>query len=193
MADVTLTLTANTDQYVKGINDAQKATQNLYTTAEKGEKRQKGLIEDLKDAIAGYQKSLDKAMTTEQITKYNQKLTEANKELKEYQQLGVKTEQTTQSMTSSISKWVLSLGGATVILKKLKDAFLETTGGMNLFNKAGSAMKAVLNDIVTTGTISIGTIKQAIQTQGVLNDLRLEEGVRVLRLQIKYINISKVI
>jgi len=187
--EVELVIKADTSQYVKGIKDAQKATEDLYTTTVKGQQRQKGLIEDLKETITGYQRSLEKAMKEETITKYNRKIAEANMELKRYQELGVKAEKSTESLTASIGKWALSLGGAAMILNKLKDAFLQTTAGINIFNHITNLANTALNDFVTTGRISVSTLKQSAETQKVLNALRLEEyldGVKLSKLNITY-------
>ncbi len=175
MADVELILKADNSQYVNKVREAQKANQELHVTAEKGQKRQKGLIEDLKDAIDGYQKSMDKAMTTKSIEKYNQKISEAKKELKEYQELGLKSEKQTESLTQSISKWALALGGAAAAFKILKDAIMQTTVGLNLFNTVGAVTKTILNDIVNGTGISIKNIQMAIATQKELNELRLKQ------------------
>lgn len=189
MADVTLTLKADTGNYVKDVRAAQKATQDLYTTTEKGRRREKGLIEDIEGELKRLQEVRRKAFTVEEIEKYNRKIQEAKKDLEEYEKAGIKVKDTTETLTKSIGKWILSLGGATAILHKLKEAFLETTAGINAFNTASAVTKTVLNDIVTTGTISIATIRQSIATQKVLNDLRVEEyaeGIKVSKLNIKY-------
>lgn len=186
---VELILKADNSQYVSKVKEAQKATQDLHNTAAKGTQREKGLIQDIEDELTKLQQKQKEAWRVEDITKYNQKIAEAKKDLKEYNELGLKTEKTTESLSKSIGKWVLSLGAAALILKKLKDAFLETTAGINLFNQAGAITKTILNDIVTTGQISIKTIKQTVEMQKILNKLRLEEmldRVTVSKLNIEY-------
>lgn len=186
---VELILKADNSQYVSKVREAQKATQELHNTAAKGTQREKGLIQDVEDELTKLQQKQKAAWTVEDITKYNQKIAEAKKDLKEYNELGVKAEKSTESLSKSIGKWILSLGAAAIILKKLKEAFLETTAGINLFNQAGAITKTILNDIVTTGQISIATIKQTIEMQKILNKLRLEEmmnRVTVSKLNIEY-------
>jgi hypothetical protein len=189
MADVTITLIANTDQYVKGIKDAEKATQSLYSTVENSNKKQKGIIEGLTESIKKFEAAKYKAWKRDDIEKYNQAIDRAKQKLDEYDKAGLKAAKSTDSLTATFSKWILSVAGGAVILNKLKDAFLETTGGINLFNQVAAITKTVLNDIVTTGQISIATIRQSIETQRILNDLRLEqvtEGIKTSKLNIEY-------
>lgn len=164
------------------IRDTQKAQQQLSTNSGNALKREKGLIEDIEDQIHSWQKAAKEAWNTDDIAKFNKKIEEGKQHLKEYSELGKKTENTTASLSQSISKWALGLGGAAVMLKKLGDAFKDTIQGMNLFNQIGTVTKVILNDIVTTGTISLGHIQNAIKAQTILNDLRLEESFELVEI-----------
>lgn len=141
--DVTITLKADTSQYVKGINDAQKATQKLYETVDKGTKREKGLIEDLEDAIKDLSEARKKAYTVEDIEKYNKKLAEAKKDLQEYENAGVKAntniEKSGNNLLKSVGKWALGFATITTAVMafkkiiestdKLSDKFARTLNG----------------------------------------------------------------
>ncbi len=87
--EVELIIKANTDQYVKGINDAQKATQELYSTSERTMKREKGLIEDIELEIKKWEEAKKKAWRVEDIEKFNQKIAEGKKDLQDYENAGV--------------------------------------------------------------------------------------------------------
>jgi hypothetical protein len=189
MAEVELILKADNSQYVSKVREAQKATQDLHNSAAKGQQREKGLIQDIEDELTKLQQKQKEAFTTKDIEKYNQKIAEAKKDLKEYNELGLKTEKTTDSLSKSITKWALSIGGAAMILKKLGDAFKETIVGMNLFNQVGTITKTILNDIVTGAGFSIQRIMDVVKAQKILNDLRVEEyfdQVKISKLNNEY-------
>lgn len=189
MPDVTLTLKANNDDYVRKMKEAQQASQKVYDTVNNGAKREKGLIEDIEGELSRLQEARKKAYRIEDIEKYNRKIQEATKDLKEYEQAGIKSQKATESLTASIGKWALSLGGATMILKKLMDALKDTIGGMNLLNQIGAVTKQVMNDIVTGVGISMTNIQAAIKMQRQMNALRTEEyldNIKVAKLNIIY-------
>ncbi len=186
---VELIIEAPNSEAIRNIKETQKAFQDLHKTSQQGMRREKGLIEDIEGELKRLQEAKRKAYTVESIEKYNKKIQEAKRDLEEYEKAGLKVEKQTESLTKSFSKWILSLGGAVAILHKLKEAFLETTAGINAFNTASAVTKTVLNDIVTTGQINISTIRQTIATQKVLNELRVEEiaeGIKLSKLGIEY-------
>lgn len=55
MADVTLILKANNQDYVQKMKQAQTETQKVYDISEKGAKREKGLIEDIEGELTKLQ------------------------------------------------------------------------------------------------------------------------------------------
>lgn len=177
MAEVNLILKATNTDYVNKVKEAQRATQNLHDTAEKGMKREKGLIEDVEDTLKKYQESKRKAYSVEDIEKYNRKIEEAKRDLEEYEKAGQKVEKQTESLTQTIGKWALSLGGAAAALKLVKDAVLATTAGLNAFNIAGAVAKQVMYNLVT-GSASLATgLREVIKAQKELNELRLQEKI----------------
>lgn len=162
---------------IKNIRDTQRATQDLHNASEKGMRREKGLIEDIEDALDELTKARKKAYKIEDIEKYNQKIAEAKRDLDEYTKAGVKAEKQTESFTKSISKWALGLGGAAAAIKILKDAILATTAGINAFNIAAAVTKQVLHNLVTgAGSLTAG-LRDVIAAQKELNRLRLQEKV----------------
>ena len=187
--EVELILKADNTQYVKGIKDAQKATQELHTTADAGAKKQQESIEDLtkeydklwKEAGKGFSsvKALtDYAKRTEEIKKKIIELTAEEKRATAEQE---KLDKSTKEITQSISKWALSLGGVIAIFKLLKDAILQTTIGINAFNIASAAMKQIMNDIVTGQGINLRNIQNSIVVQKEYNKLRFDEKVSTLK------------
>lgn len=177
MADTILVLKANNSDYINKMKEAQQASQKVYDTVETGMKRQKGLIEDVEEAIKEYEEAMKKAMSTREIGYYNQKLVDARRELKQYKEAGLEVEKQTESMTQTIGKWALSLGGAAAALKILKDALKETTAGLNAFNIAGAVTKQVLNDIVSGTGLSMTRIREAVAIQKELNKQRQQEYI----------------
>lgn len=191
MADVTLVLKAENSQYVNKVKEAQKASQNLYDTSERGIKREKGLIEDLENAITVLQERKKKAWTIEDIEKYNKKLAEAKRELQEYNDAGAKAEKQTESLSNSIGKWALSLGGAVAILKVLKDAVLATTVGINAFNTAMAVSKQVMYNLVTaSGDLTAG-LDKVIKAQKELNALRIQDKIDTYNAKIELVKYNQ--
>ena len=189
MPEIELIIKGTSEPYVKSAREAQQATQQMHNTVEKGHKREKGLIEDIEEELKKMQEARRKAYRIEDIEKYNKKIAEATKDLQEYNKIGITAEKQTQSLSKTIGKWALSLGGAAAALKILKDAFLQTVQGMNLFNSAGAVTSQVLNDIVSGAGMSISKMRDAIIAQKELNDLRLRsyaEGVEVAKLNREY-------
>jgi hypothetical protein len=173
--DVTLVLKADNSQYVNKIKEAQNANQKLYDTSVAGEKREKGILQEIEDRLTSLQKKRQAAFSYEDIAKYNQKIAETKQHLQEYEQAGMKADKQTQALTQSIGKWVLTLGGAAAILTKLKDAFMQLTVGINTFNTIGAATDQVLSNIVRGTSNWNRGVTEAIRIQGIFNDLRVEE------------------
>jgi hypothetical protein len=175
MAEVTLILKANNSDYVNKMKQSQTETQKVYDTATKGGKQEKGILTEIEEKLTSLQKKRKDAFSYEEIAKYNQKIQEAKMHLDEYEKAGLKTQKTTETLSSTISKWALGLGAASIVLGKLKEALLSTTAGMNAFNIVGAVTKQIFYDIVTSASISIPKIQAAIAIQRQLNDLRLKE------------------
>lgn len=109
--------------------------------------------------------------------------------LEELQQVMSNTVAGTETLTGSISKWILTLGGASAALALLKREFLETTQGMNLFSNVGAGVKQVLQDFVSTGGVNINNVREAVSVQRELNRLRLEnyrESLAVAKYNLEY-------
>lgn len=203
MQDVELRLVANNSQAVRAVKELATESNKLYANNEKQQKRQVGLITDVENALKELQDAQKNAMTIEHIKKYNQKIAEAKQTLKEYETAGVKAnEEITKSgnsMVQSLKNWILgfaSVAAGLALVSKalgvLKDAFKETTFGMNTFNLAAAGMKQILNDIVTLNAWKKGwwkswdawkesiigvkdNLQNALNVQIEFNKLRAEE------------------
>ncbi len=177
MQEVELKLVANNKDAVRGVKELQQESQKLYSNNEKAQKREKGLIADIEKELDRLKDAKRKAYTLKDIEAHNRKIKEAELNLKEYNEAGVKFEKTGSNMNTMIGRWALSLGGATAAFAILKDAVLATTAGINLFNIAGAASKQVLHNLVTgTGDLTRG-MTEAIMVQKELNKLRLQEKI----------------
>ena len=191
MADVNLTLKANNSDYVNKMLQSQHAAQKVYDTTERGTKREKGLIQDIEDELSKLEKARKKAYSIQDIEKYNKKIGEAKQHLQEYEKAGVGATKQTESLTSSIGKWALSLGGAVAILRLLKNAVLTTTAGINAFNIAGEIGKQVMYNLVTGATSLYNGLNQVIAAQEKLNALRFEEKIATYDAKIEYVQYRK--
>ena len=182
-------------EWAKGIERAgEQADQGLSKMTKSFKEsidEQKKFIQSIEFEIKRLQKAYDAAAPGvgkggigglgEQLRHAKRSLAEEQGKLielqKEQTQANQKEDASTQSLTSSISKWALSLGGAVMILNTLKKALLETTVGLNIFNQIGAVTKQILNDIVTGVGFSMVNIQNAIQVQRQLNAMRLEDKV----------------
>lgn len=147
-------------------------------------KREIGLIADMERALVELKEKKRAAFTVEEIQKYNKKIQEAELNLREYNEAGKQVVDTSksqvevnESLSGSVSKWALGLGGAAAALAVLKKAFQETVGGMNLFNNVGAITSQILNDIVSGAGLSITRMQSALAIQKELNALRVKEYV----------------
>ena len=130
MADVTLVIKADTANAVKGINDVQKATQKLHDTATQGERREKGILEEIEATLQKLQKARQKAFSYEDIAKYNKKIAETKLNLQEYEQAGLKVEKQGNSMWQAAGKWAMgfaTVGAALATAKKIIASTEEAT------------------------------------------------------------------
>lgn len=180
MADVRLVLKADNTDYVNKVKEAQKETQKLHDTATQGAKREKGILEEIDATLTKLEKARRKAFSYEDIEKYNKKIAETKQYLKEYEEAGLKTVKTTESMTQSFVKWITTIGLATTVLNALKKAFFETQQGILLFNTAGAAMNQILYNIVN-GVQNWNTgVAESIVLAKKMNDLRLKDRFEML-------------
>jgi hypothetical protein len=133
MATIDLKIIADSTQAVQEINKITESSKTMQRTVQEGDKRQKGLIEDLTSAIKQMEIARSKSMTTEGIEKYNKKLTEAKQTLKEYENTGVqanqKIEKSGNSLLQGIGKWALGFATVATAVKIFKSivASTETT------------------------------------------------------------------
>ena len=178
MADsskVELILTADSRQAVQGIRETQKAADDLNKTVVAGTKQQVGAIESIEAALKDLEAGKKKAYDTDQIARYNKKISEAKYELDQLNKAGLESGKQVESLTGKISKWALGLGGAAAAMKILKDAIMATTAGINAFNIASAATKQILHNLVTGAYSLTDGLNQVIKAQKELNRLRLQD------------------
>lgn len=179
--EVELKLVADNKDAVKGVRELAQESQKLYDNNKKAQQREVGLIADIEKELDRLKEKKRNAFTIESIEKYNKKIKEAEQDLREYNKAGLETEKQTNTLSQSITKWALSLGGATAALKLLKDALLTTTQGINAFNIVTAASKQVLQNIVTGVSDWTAGVGNAIQVQKKYNELRLKEVVETYK------------
>ena len=189
MPEVKLIMTAENSDHLKKIKEVQEAHRSLNKTVVDNQKREKGLIEDIEDALTDLQEAKKKAYSVEDIARYNQKIAEAKKDLQEYNEAGVKVEKTQQSMIQSIGKWVAGLGLLTTLLNSLKNTFRDTVTGMNLMTQAGELWTQMTYNMVTVTNSLNTSLAQSIAIGKQINALRKDERkdmVEVAKLQRQY-------
>lgn len=191
MEEIELRLVTNNSQAVKGVRELAAESDKLYKNNEKNQKREKGLIADIEDEMVRLQKARRDAFRIEDVEKYNRKIAEAKQGLKEYEEAGLKADQKTKSLTESIGKWALSLGGAAMALKLVKDAVLATTTGINAFNIAGAVAKQVMYNLVTGSQSLTAGLGNVIAAQKKLNELRIQDKIDTYNAKIQLVLYNK--
>jgi hypothetical protein len=136
--DVTLVLRANNAEHVNKMREAQKETQKVYDTAEKGSVKQRGLIE--KEIQMQKQLALQqsKARNIDSLKQYNQLLDDSKKRLQALEQAGIKTEKSGNSLLKSVGTWALGFASVTTAVRFFKE-ILESTDTLS------DKFKATLN------------------------------------------------
>lgn len=175
MPEVKLIMTAENSDHLRKIKEVQEAHRSLNKTVVDNQKREKGLIEDIEDALTELQEAKKKAYSIEDIAKYNQKIAEAKKDLKEYNEAGIKVEKTQQTMIQSIGKWVAGLGLLTTVLSSLKNAFKDHVAGLNLITQAQELWTQATYNLITANTSMSMSLTQSIAIAKQINQLRKNE------------------
>jgi hypothetical protein len=134
MPDITLILKADTDQYIKEINKALKATQSVSDSVNAANKKQKGIIQE---EIINLQKLRKWRLETNDpsmIKKYNQAIEESINKLNEYNTVGVegakKLEKSGSSLMRSVKGWAagfVTVSAAVGVFKKI----IESTDNLS--------------------------------------------------------------
>lgn len=204
MSSISFDASLNTDKLESSIKQSNKTVkewaqgvEKAGTQADKGLDKmtksfkeaiseQKALIKSIEQEINKLQKAYDSASASQKKSNIAVDLRSAksslaiqNEKLLELQERQInsnaKETQTVDTLTGSITKWALSLGGATAALKLIKDALLATTAGLNAFNIAGAAAKQVMYNLVTGSIDLTKGIQEVVQAQRELNRLRLQD------------------
>jgi hypothetical protein len=184
--DVTLVLKANNSDQIAKMKESQKETQKVYDIAEKGGKREKGILEEIDSTLSRLEKSKRKAFTYEEIEKYNKKIQETKQNLQEYENAGVKAntnmKSSGDSLMQSVGKWALGFASVGTAVKLLKDAFQATEAGLRTFNVIGAVTKQVLYDIVTGSNINLSSILLSISANKELERIRVNQRKEIVEI-----------
>ena len=191
MADITLKLKVVNSEAIQKLQQMEKETEKLYKTVEKNDIRSKGLIEEQIDRLDKLKEARRKAHDVKDIEIYNKGIQDSTDKIKEFETAGIQAEKQTQSLTQTIGKWALSLGGAVAALKLVKDAVLATTVGINAFNVAGAAAKQVMYNLVTGATSLTQGLQGVIEAQRELNRLRIQDKIDTYNSRIEQLKFNQ--
>ena len=190
-ADVTLKLKVDASEATAKLQKYQKETERLYKTIEKGDIRGKGLIEEQIDRLEKLKEARKKAHDVKDIEIYNQGIADSTNKIKEYESAGVKAEKQTQSLTQTMTKWVLGLGLAVTALNAVKEAILATTAGINAFNIAGAAAKQIMYNLVNGSLDLTKGLQGVIEAQRELNRLRIKDKLDTYNATVEQLKFNK--
>ena len=178
MADVNLTLKANNSDYVNKMLQSQHAAQKVYDTTERGTKREKGLIQDIEDELSKLEKARKKAYSIQDIEKYNKKIAEAKKDLKEYEKIGVEAHEKVAKSGNKLKVVyvgiVAAIASVAASFRILKNAVIESEIGLNRYNIVLAVTKQLLYDIIHRTPLKEWkkNMEEAANIQSLLNQLR---------------------
>jgi len=178
VADVNLTLKANNSDYVNKMLQSQHAAQKVYDTTERGTKREKGLIQDIEDELSKLEKARKKAYSIQDIEKYNKKIAEAKKDLKEYEKIGVEAHEKVAKSGNKLKAVyvgiVAAIASVAASFRILKNAVIESEIGLNRYNIVLAVTKQLLYDIIHRTPLKEWkkNMEEAANIQSLLNQLR---------------------
>jgi len=163
MAEAKLVLTADNSQFISKIKEAERASQKLYDTAVTGGQRNKGILEEIDDTLKRLEESRRKAFNYDDIERYNKKIAEVKQDLKEYEQAGLKANETVKKSSDGvidkIGKMALAYITVTSAIKVLKETFLafftKSQEGINLLERKLNGLKAAVG-VLTGEFIKLG-------------------------------------
>ena len=157
---IELQIVADNADYIQKTKQVEQATASMQRSVQEGDKRQKGLIEDQIAALKELEKARVKANNEKDLIKINQRIKEGTKNLREFQQLGVKTDETinkqaksTNALWSSVKKLAIAYVSVTAVMKGVKAIFSST-------QQSGDLLRRELQGIKTAGD----TLARAIAT-----------------------------
>jgi hypothetical protein len=153
------------------IKDTQKASQQLANEAERGLKREIGLIEDLEDRIKKWEEAKKKAWKVEDIEKFNKKIQEAKEELQDYETAGVKAQENiTESTNKAKDSFVdfakkagilaAALAVVTKVLGSVVNALKDTAKGMGVVTRAQTLWNQAIYELSQLGKGESATLKE---------------------------------
>lgn len=185
MPKIELTLITSQARAIGGIREVQRAAQELNNTIEKGNQRQKGLIEDLEEALRELEEARKKAFSVEDIEKYNRKIAEAKGDLQEYERAGVKANENIKksgdTLLQSIGKWAVGFVTLGKLVSELAKSFKDTVLGMNLMTTAGQLWTQVVYNLVSGHGQLNTSLAQSLAIGKQLNALRQEERESIIK------------
>lgn len=179
MPEIELTLTTKGGEEVRttiqAIQDnlakARKELEEFYKTQKKSFGDPKEL-----EAWDNKFKELNKTISDGEdvIKQYNKQAEETGRE---QEQQGKQTD----NLVGKLGKLAAQYLSITLILNKLKTAFLETTQGMSLFNQGMAAMNQIVHNIVNgVGQWNYG-LAEAIALAKKMSELRVKDNVQMLQ------------
>lgn len=163
---IELQIVADNADYIQKTKQVEEATKSMQRSVQDGDKRQKGLIEDQIAALKELEKARIKANNEKDLIKINQRIAEGTKNLKEFQQMGVKTEETIKKQAKNTDLLWNSV-------KKLAAAYLTINGAIKIFKAVMDSTQSsgdFLRRTISSLTSSLGELWRSIAT-GNLQDL----------------------
>ena len=148
--DVELRLIADNKDAVKGVRELAQESQKLYDNNKKAQQREVGLIADIEKELDRLKDKKKNAFTVEQIEKYNKKIREAEQDLKDYNNAGVKAEEQNTKISTSLKELATKLVAGIAVWKSFK-AIIESTEATALqFHSTVNGLKTGLDKLMKT-------------------------------------------
>lgn len=203
MPDIELIIKGENAQYISKVREAQQANQELYTSVEKGAKKEKGLIEQQIERRDRLNKLMRESRDVNDIKIYSKGIDDANKKIKAFEKSGLETAKTqtvlgksTNEVTAAFSNYLKKLGPVAIALatitkvaKETIKAFKDTVLGLNAATYAAQFWETIGYNIATGNLNMARSFNVAAAAAKQMNILRKEERseiVEVAKLRERY-------
>lgn len=150
MAEVNLIIKADNSQYIQKVQQAQQATQKLHDTSVAGEKREKGILEEIDATLIRLQKSRQKAFTYDDIAKYNKQIEETKQNLQDYEKAGLKVEETNKKTSEGFVALTGKVIASIAVWKTFKYVMESTEATALSFSSTMNGLKTGLDKMLKT-------------------------------------------
>jgi hypothetical protein len=172
---IELQIAADNADYITKTKQVEDATKSMQRSVQEGDKRQKGLIEDQIHALKNLEKARIKANNEKDLIKINQRIAEGTKNLKEFQQVGLKVDEnikkqakSTNLLWDSVKKLAAAYLTVNAAIKVFKAIMASTQPTADFLKREITGFKFALDELwrsIATGETSLKNLAEGVERQ----------------------------